>query len=457
MARLRFEGHWALVTAPDAKLSGTLELDAESGESTLDLIGTLGPHGAAYAETPSLILGWAADNELITLFRTHRSHYSIGSSGIDKTQYRANSTIIGAHFDSEADLQFRALSVHLSDLDEWAAVTGFAIQTRHDGLDFSIEYKRPEAIEALSGPPLHISIVTGHEGPTRRWFVKDVELHQKTYFVVEPSETLDVQAALRTVLHLQHFVALAVGRPVHVLSLRARVDVSDPNQGSEDGWVQAYPRWARRTLPSDPLHPSDMLFTLGMILDRLPDLMANWFGKRDLLKPVTDLFFGTLYSESMYLELRFLSLAQALESYHRRTMDHPRLPKPEHKKRLKAVIDSLPADQQGWVKDGLQNSNEIRLFERLQDIYAKFPTALDRHVPDREGFLRSIVDTRNYRTHFSGRKKFVLEDVAGLVDVLQKMRIMLEASLLAELGFDEQQISDLLARLDSRRVPPLVI
>ena len=66
------------------------------------------------------------------------------------------------------------------------------------------------------------------------------------------------------------------------------------------------------------LLPFDMLFTFKDISNRFEIFLRNWFEKADLLKPICDLYFGTLYNPHMYLEHRFLSLIQAIESFHQR-------------------------------------------------------------------------------------------------------------------------------------------
>lgn len=49
--------------------------------------------------------------------------------------------------------------------------------------------------------------------------------------------------------------------------------------------------------------------------------MNKWFEISEKLKPVFDLYLGVMYNPGMYKEYQFLSLAQALESYHRNVME----------------------------------------------------------------------------------------------------------------------------------------
>jgi hypothetical protein len=64
------------------------------------------------------------------------------------------------------------------------------------------------------------------------------------------------------------------------------------------------------------------LFMRGRALNRLQELMKRWFEIENRLQPVYNLFFGGMYNQEIYIEFRFLGYTQALEVYHRLTMDH---------------------------------------------------------------------------------------------------------------------------------------
>lgn len=55
----------------------------------------------------------------------------------------------------------------------------------------------------------------------------------------------------------------------------------------------------------------------------------------------------------MYLEQRFLSLVQAVESYHRRTRINNEIDPEDHKKRVNAVIESVDDQYKKWIEGRL--------------------------------------------------------------------------------------------------------
>jgi len=64
-----------------------------------------------------------------------------------------------------------------------------------------------------------------------------------------------------------------------------------------------------------------MLFSYEEISDWTELILTKWFETSDKLAPIHELYFGSLYNSNMYLYHSFLSLVQAIESYHRRVFE----------------------------------------------------------------------------------------------------------------------------------------
>jgi hypothetical protein len=100
--------------------------------------------------------------------------------------------------------------------------------------------------------------------------------------------------------------------------------------------------------------------------------MRRWFAPQGRLEPVFNLFFGTLHHPDLYLEVRFLSYAQAVETY-----DFRRRAKPGQK----------------------------TLAERMRDVLDECRTVSGRIVGaepgDQEEFITDFKNSRNYYTHYT--------------------------------------------------------
>jgi hypothetical protein len=194
------------------------------------------------------------------------------------------------------------------------------------------------------------------------------------------------------------------------------------------------------------LLPFDMLFTFKDISDRFEVFLRNWFEKADLLEPVYNLCFGTLYNPRMYLEHKFLNMVQAIEAYHRRTMKNFELTEEQHKKRIEEILNAVPLEHKDWLENKLAYSNEPNLRKRLKEILEKFADVLDEFIPDNDSFIHKVATTRNYLTHYDERLKELSVEGEELYHFTQKLKILLEICLLKELGFTSDNIKSLISK-----------
>ena len=110
--------------------------------------------------------------------------------------------------------------------------TIFDVSTNASGIA-AVEIEQAHDLVALPNPPVRISIATGMDGPYLNWLIKDLEIHQRTYFVGEPDAPVDLKSALVTLQHLQHF-------------LDTGGDPADPCSSAAGKAIKGRARWTGR-------------------------------------------------------------------------------------------------------------------------------------------------------------------------------------------------------------------
>ena len=68
-------------------------------------------------------------------------------------------------------------------------------------------------------------------------------------------------------------------------------------------------------------------------------------------------------------------------------------------------------------------------------------------ITDKNRFIRKVVDSRNYYTHFDDRLKSKRATGAELYDISCKLQIMIELILLMSVGFPEAQIIEMMPNI----------
>jgi len=444
-----YEGIWWLPDKPKEQVSGTLKFTPEEG-ATLELRGSFkNIKNINKMVNSEIILGVSSNGKKITLYKCSKNESRMYfPSFLSTSSCHVEIVFIGAHFQKPEDIKFKSISVYYTHLDEWVGISMFNIQHLPDGKTIIIRYKQPDPIRATIND---WKIILDFKVTTRS-ILQKANIEQRTYIRIEPSEEKSLDEYWNTIYHIRNFLTLGVAKPVYPLVIKGETEV---NKEMIDGTIYYPPVEVFYRVPDIPrlpetLLPHYMLFTFGDISNRFEFFLRNWFNKVSTLEPVYDLYFGTLYNPHMYIEHQFLSLTQAVESFHRRTSKGKYLKDNEYKKVYDALVNAIPDGVRSDLKDRLKTylkyGNEFSLRKRLEEIFDKYQEVLNKFIENRDAFIKKVVNTRNYQTHYDKALKKYSVSKEELPLVIEKLRILLQICLLTELGFSPEEIKALFAK-----------
>ncbi|HEY1357040.1 MAG TPA: HEPN domain-containing protein [Thermoleophilaceae bacterium] len=434
-----FRGYWWLPGDEEAKLTGTLAIS--NGASALDVLGDFGhrllsetSREKAYSLDPAeqpRIIGISTDGRGITLDGFIAAPGTISMPGIPATTYRHSFALIGKQFDEGEEIGFDEIAIRASDLNAWTVVSGFQNQMRIQkneekgstsfaGVD--IRYEAPDDIDIPLGRGERAFIrfaatskgITGHG--------TNVSLKQEATFHLRFHRRCDLKTVLGRLSQVRNFLSLAVGRPVTVLSVSGyRDDFVYEQTGTHRPIELVWELPRNPEPPTKPRQPQEMLFTLPEAAPSISSVLRHWFATQERLSPVLNLFFGVRHHPGLTLEVRFLSYAQALETY-----DYRRRRKP----------------------------GDLRLAQRMASVLGQCRSVSKRIVgagPNAEAaFINDFKNSRNYYTHYNPREERTAATGAELYLLTIQLQALIEMSFLRQLGFTCRAIEATLER--SRRL-----
>lgn len=450
--QFEYTGVWWLPENSDNKISGTLKFNPIEGID-LELIGAFkGLKDIKTMLQPKIILGISSNGKIITLhdcFEYHSRHARFLTSS-----FVVNVIFEGHHFEKEEDIIFDSLSINYSQLEEWTGISGFQIDTETDAnhhlIKHEVIYEPPQKIE-VNLDNLKISVNSDFSYNWRG--IDDVNLKQTTFIKMEPDKPTHYNDFQKNICyHIQNFLSLAIGKATHSLTTKGKIMVAKDN--SPDGSVEQKKIlifYSEEGLPdsSKPIRSSDMLFVFEDISDNFENCLKNWITKSDYLQPVYDLYFGTLYNSSMYIQHEFLSLIQALETYHRRTHHDEYIPKDDYAQKCKTLIETIPEVDKKFrnrVIQKLMQPNELSLRKRLTEIYTKCNKLTKLSMPNEDDFIKDVVYNRNFLTHYDKKKESKAKTDQELYNLVQKMKFLLEICFLIELEMTKEKVETLVSR-----------
>lgn len=455
MNEFEYNGIWWLPENPINKISGTLKFHPIEG-ANLELIGSFkGLKDLNAFLQPNIILGIASNGKIITLYKCYESQSHMSMPGFLSSCFIACVLFLGHHFEKEEDIIFDSLSLNYSNLEEWTRITGFQFKLETDSKNHltrhEVRYSFPQKVEAKLDN-LNISFDYNFTSGGDR--IKEVNLKQTMFIKIDPHEPIHFNDYQRNICyHIQNFLCLAMGRAVYPLIIKGKskackTELSDRKVAYNDILI-FYPTKDLSDL-SKKIHPFDMLFSFGDISDNFEKCLRNWFAKSEALHPAYDLYFGTLYNPSMYLQHEFLSLIQAIESYHRRIHDGKYLSDDDYALIYKTLIKAIPQDVdkdfRKSLKQKLKYHNEFSLRKRLKEILEECGDVMDLLIHDNESFIEDAVNTRNFLTHYDKSIEIKVKSDQELYILVQKMKFILEIRFLIGLEMPMETIKALVSR-----------
>jgi hypothetical protein len=332
-------------------------------------------------------------------------------------------------------------------------ISGFSISDgSQDNDEIVIKYKPPEPIKFSVGD-YKISIVIKNTYPTHTIVQKEASIKQTAYITIEPPEEKSFGEYWNIMHDIKNFLSLGVGEPVYLLTIEGITEKNKQVIKDRSFYkpVEVFYRFS--DIPRiREMSPSQMLFTFKYVQDRFGVFLGNWLEKAHLLKPTYVLYFGTLYNPHLYLDSQFLSLTQAIESYHQRVYGKKYVSKETYEIMYDVLVNAIPEKTESRLKDRLREylkyGNEFSLRTRIKEILNSYEELIGLFIKDEEKFVNDVVETRNYLTHYDKDKKppSPVENYEELFQLIKNLRTIVEICLLKESGFSLEEIKALFSK-----------
>lgn len=458
MESFELMGFWWLPKEPTAPISeipetaipGQLSFDPVTG-GVLELLGNLDPedpYRMKLWKKFEIIQGFVSGPEkCVTLQNCYVTSASRGSA-ISKTRLAVNCIFTGYSywFDNVEDIVFEHLSVGYTYLNDWMSQNNFDIDmTRTDhkrSIDYRVSYTTPAPIEV----PLDNAIIELWSASTQSSTITEVSLKDEYRISITPQSPLSFNEYLRFInFLLPNFLTLATGHTNFPLNVSGLV--------SEDrGGMKIYYSITGYTERTGRLTQWPMLFAYDDVKEYLPRYLANWIRNSEKLEPTYNLYFREHYSKLIVLDSELLSLAQALEAYHRNVFGGEYLTKDEYEAIKTAIIRAIPPciDKshrdalEGTLKYGYQYSLRTRLKSLFNEVLVEQSDVLKKLVGNPSDFIHRLVETRNYFAHRDGERNAAVLNDDELYEFTRKMRMLLQICFLKEMEFPRSEIVRLL-------------
>jgi ApeA N-terminal domain 1 len=219
----KYEGYWWRPADPGTKVPGILSFSQD--EIRLELWGAFeapkpGPVGDM--EDEPRLLGMTTSGNPLALERNLGLGTTFNTRGASVTKYGPHTVLVGAWYEPDEEVRFDAVQIRFSDLDMWAATSGFTqsftVDEKRNSMDrIDVAFVPPEPVEVALDDTTSLSITWSFTWSGLKHVTTAVSLEQTALFKVSFAKGATLNACLQYVFHLRNFLSLGVGRPIQIL------------------------------------------------------------------------------------------------------------------------------------------------------------------------------------------------------------------------------------------------
>jgi hypothetical protein len=438
---LKIIGYWWLPASEDNKLPGILTFSQDEGA----VLETIGMFGTDQADQPVLIHGIDEHGHPITLSNCiiHSYNHPIIGSGVGNQKYWVHMIFEGVHFPSEAQIKFYKLYGYYTDLDAWVDINGFEIeQNLIDGKLISrISYEQPPNLLIDIDDNFQVGVGFSYNGPNLSFVQTEVKITQETYLVVGTKNCdIDFECLFEKLNIFSYLLQVATQRIPYPILIIGLSHVNSQEINGEEKYnpkIKIYYQPIEPIRKQKPLIPPLMLFTYK---DLDAEQIKKWFSSFEFYKTQIHLYRALFFNNRLFLETKFLNIAQALESLHGILYGSQYLSNDDFKKKKELALESVPDEYKVWVERALTSTNyksfKIRIYELLKRKEQLFSVCIN----DFENFSKRVRDTRNEFVH-QGKQKNSFHSKEEIFSSTKLLSIVFEVYLLEIMGFPDEKIA----------------
>ena len=456
---ISLKGDWWLPDTPDHKVRGEAIYVPGEG-TTLVLEGHLieeenPKFGSSKFINPELILGISTIGKEVTLRKCLQKGVRQSFGGdIHEATLHATMMIVGCHFHTDELVKFRGFTVQYANLNHWINKRAIFSEFKDD--TYIAKSLQPEDTKfQVDNLTVTFSLATS--------FLHDIEsvhIVEKAFVRTWSDKELSADEHFKFLKRIQDFLSFVMLKPTLPLKIEGFTDLRIETLSDGKKFhvpVEIYYPVAARVPKPSKIHPSEMLFDLSWVETRIQDLVQNWISRSETLQPVYDLYFSTLYNPNVYSDFKFLTLAQAVETYHRRVFGGKYQPDEQYLDGLyRTLVNAIPSDIEKDFRDSLKQgklryANEYSFRKRLELLTAHIveivPLTFIEDGSRQKEFAQKVSDTRNYLTHYSPELKEKSASTGKEYhELTDKLRAIMEICFLEELGFEANMIHELIKK-----------
>lgn len=430
-------GEWSLPGSKET-VSGQLQCTRERVELNLDdaftpLRGAISVSDAA--PVYPAVHGVSSKGEALSLLKAQSFGGSLNfsSGGMPQPEQIIPSwVVVGAHV--APDTLYSSVRFFIPALEVWLSKPAIAHSIESPATGGAVTNKfvvRPPESEATPVSHIDATLEWGSNVTVSSNQFTSIDVAVRGTVVIRPQSSRTLEWFLEQQAKLATLLAFMAGVPMPIDAIQASVEQSE------------FPLSVLVTMPqAEPckfMNPHDFFIPRGVLGSTFQSIVDHWFHEVDSVLIPSQLALEVISTKNLWLHVKFLSLIQALEGFHRGRLSGNYMDESEYdsvKSTIEAAIPpSVASDHRDALRSRIRYGNQISLSKRLNELrdcigipLASLLIASDGKVP------RNWIDTRNYLSHWDEELRRDAIDGQEMYNANVRMEHLLRALYLLMAG-----------------------
>ena len=443
-------GYFWLPTNPDHKIPGNIKI-IDGGSITLEVIGLLDESIDGLNKTINnkanigRIVGQIEKYGMVTLDFCYYLNASISFGGVSKSFIYVGRAILGISYGENEEIEISSFRFTVDNLDEWIGISGIKVEWDIENKSATIKYTPLDDIHIILKNDMNLIVTYEWTLPSFAK-IKEAKITQCVYFKIESKNARPIQEYIELARKITNLMCFAMNKTVSLqnASIRSQTKIIESlDRETKILSSQVYYKSIPYSESKPKIDVDSMLFNFQTIERCFGSVVNNWLFAYERYSSSLNLYFSAKTGGHRYIEGNFLSLAQCLETYHRKISDKKLMNERLFIELCAFLVRLCPKSYKTWLEGRISNGNEINLTQRIKDIVDPYKNLIG-NSKYRGKLISSIVKTRNYLTHYDERlKKEACEGIA-LMSLSSKLELLFQLHLLDALGFNRSDIENIL-------------
>ena len=435
-------GYFWLPENPEFKLPGVLHI-SDTAKATLEVLGLFGDNIIQMLAMPERqrIIGVIESIGFVTLEHCIciNQTYSTGTS-ISKSSFIVNLVFSGFNYGSEKEISFREIEFTVEGLDEWLSITGLHQQNDFKSQEITIRFSPPKAIQINLSEGVQMTFGFGY---SCNYGYTKAKIEQKSFIKITMENARPFKELISLIFKINNFFCFAIDNVVTINSMTGYVDSFKSDEEEIEAHFTPVSIYYRSILCPDlktVVSEFDVFFSYKDVATQLEKILVNWLSNYEISEPAFNLYFASKSGAHKYINGEFLSLAQGLETLHRRNSPE-KISMPENVfcELKNNLLEVCPEDKKEWLEGSLKYANGISLRHRIKQMIEPFKELYGSRR-EQSSFIDKVLNTRNYLTHYSPSLKDKSCDGIELAKLSQKLEVLFQLHFLHLVGLDHSLI-----------------